>query len=223
MAALEAAGIPVVGGLGLWLQEADRSRVVCITGTKGKSTTTAITGHLLAGLGFRCLVAGNIGVPPFDPEAGADFDYWVVEVSSYQALDLAVAPAVVGVTSLHADHLPWHGGDVEQYYRDKLSLCALPGAELTVANGDSALLAERRSMLGPRVQWVRADDDAGAHLARAAAPARCPQPAQRTDRPGDAAGTGCPGSRTTRRGWPMPQRVSPVWTAGSRRSVRSTA
>ena len=47
VAELEARGIPVAGGLGLWLQEADRDRVVCITGTKGKSTTTAIAGHLL--------------------------------------------------------------------------------------------------------------------------------------------------------------------------------
>jgi UDP-N-acetylmuramoylalanine--D-glutamate ligase len=160
--ALESAGVAVAGGLGLWLQEADRSKVVCITGTKGKSTTTAIAGHLLAALGYRCLVGGNIGVPPFDPEVGGDFDYWVIEVSSYQAMDLAVAPPVVGVTSLHPDHLPWHGGESEQYFRDKLSLCTLPGADLTVANGDSPLLADRRHLLGPRVEWVHAADDPAA-------------------------------------------------------------
>ncbi len=44
---LEQRGVPVAGGLGLWLQEAPRDRVVCITGTKGKSSTTAIAGHLL--------------------------------------------------------------------------------------------------------------------------------------------------------------------------------
>jgi UDP-N-acetylmuramoylalanine--D-glutamate ligase len=157
--ALESAGVPVAGGLGLWLQEADRSKVACITGTKGKSTTTAIAGHLLAALGYRCLVGGNIGVPPFDPDVGDDFDYWVIEVSSYQVLDLAVAPPVVGVTSLHPDHLPWHRGESEQYFRDKLSLCTLPGADLTIANGDSPLLLERRDLLGPRVQWVQATDD----------------------------------------------------------------
>ena len=45
VAELEGRGIPVAGGLGLWLAEADRSRVACITGTKGKSSTTAIAGH----------------------------------------------------------------------------------------------------------------------------------------------------------------------------------
>ncbi len=65
---------------------------------------------------------------------------------------------MVAVTSLHPDHLDWHGG-VEQYYRDKLSACSQPGAELTVANGDSDLLREFAGLLGPRVEWVSADDD----------------------------------------------------------------
>ncbi len=162
VARLSGLGIPVVGGLGLWLAEADLRRVLAVTGTKGKSTTSSLAGHLLTGLGYRCLVGGNIGVSPYDPaEAGpGDFDYWVIEVSSYQATDLPYSPPVVAVTSLHPDHLDWHGG-VEQYYRDKLSVCSQPGAELTVANGDSDLLAARVALLGPRVEWVSADDDAG--------------------------------------------------------------
>ena len=154
------AGVPVVGGLGLWLQEADPARVICITGTKGKSTTASIAGHLLTGLGRRCLLGGNIGVPPFDPAlADQDYDYWVIEVSSYQATDLATSPPVVGLTSLNPDHLPWHRDDVETYYRDKLSMCSQPGAEWTVANGDSELIRARRDLLGPKVQWVHAADD----------------------------------------------------------------
>jgi UDP-N-acetylmuramoyl-L-alanine---L-glutamate ligase len=157
---LARAGIPVTGGLALWLHEADLSRVVCITGTKGKSTTSAVAGHLLTGLGYRCLVGGNIGAPPHDPALGAaQYDFWVIEVSSYQAADIKVSPQTVAVTSLHPDHLPWHGDDPETYYRDKLSLCSRPGADLTIANGDSDLLRARRDQLGPRVQWVHASDD----------------------------------------------------------------
>jgi UDP-N-acetylmuramoyl-L-alanine---L-glutamate ligase len=158
---LEAGGTPVVGGLGLWLEEADRDRVLCITGTKGKSTTTAVAGHLLRRLGHRVMVGGNLGLPPYDPEAPSDVDYWVVEVSSYQAADVSSSPPVVAVTSLHPDHLTWHGGDPETYYADKLSLCTRPGADLTVANGDSELLRERRALLGPRVEWVTVGDGAG--------------------------------------------------------------
>lgn len=183
---LEERGVAVAGGLGLWLQEADTARVLLITGTKGKSTSAAITGHLLNGLGHRCLVGGNIGQPPWDPEGptgplgrsvssasctspaspaspasaggGGPWDFWVIEVSSYQAMDLPCSPPVVAVTSLHPDHLDWHGG-VQNYYRDKLSACSQPGADLTVANGDSDLLRERVSLLGPRVDWVHAADD----------------------------------------------------------------
>jgi len=156
-AGLRSAGVALVGGLGLWLAQADLDRVVCVTGTKGKSTTTSVLGHLLTGFGHRTLVGGNIGVLPYDPEVPGDYDYWVIEVSSYQATDLPVSPPVVAVTSLHPDHLPWHGG-VEQYYRDKLSACSQPGADLTIANGDSDLLRERFPLLGPRVEWVSESD-----------------------------------------------------------------
>ena len=152
-------GVPVVGGLGLWLQEAPLERVVCVTGTKGKSTVTSVAGHLLNRLGYRCMVGGNIGEPPYDPDAPpGPWDYWVIEVSSYQATDLASSPPVVAVTSLNPDHLPWHGG-LERYYQDKLSACSQPGADLTVANGDSDLIRDRVGLLGPRVEWVHAADE----------------------------------------------------------------
>jgi UDP-N-acetylmuramoylalanine--D-glutamate ligase len=163
LAQLAAAGVPVAGGLGLWLAEADLRRVLVVTGTKGKSTTSSVAGHLIRGLGYRVMVGGNIGAPPYDPDAARDgehrdYDYWVIEVSSYQATDLPCSPPVVAVTSLHPDHLDWHGG-VEQYYRDKLSACSQPGAELTVANGDSDLLRQHAALLGPRVEWVSEHDD----------------------------------------------------------------
>jgi UDP-N-acetylmuramoyl-L-alanine---L-glutamate ligase len=159
---LRAAGVVLAGGLGLWLQEADKDRVVLVTGTKGKSTTSSVLGHLLTGLGRRAMVGGNIGALPYDPdEAAREYDCWVIEVSSYQATDLASSPPVTAVTSLHPDHLPWHG-DVERYYRDKLSACSQPGAELTVANGDSDLIRERAALLAPRVAWVSESDEPGA-------------------------------------------------------------
>ncbi|HXP55043.1 MAG TPA: Mur ligase family protein, partial [Streptosporangiaceae bacterium] len=166
VAKLAERGVPVAGGLGLWLQEVDTAAVLLITGTKGKSTTASIAGHLLNGLAGPTLIGGNIGLPPYDPEAAPPageepWQYWVIEVSSYQATDLPGSTPVVAVTSLHPDHLDWHGG-VDQYYRDKLSICSLPGADLTVANGDSDLIRERVALLGPRVEWVHEADDPGA-------------------------------------------------------------
>lgn len=155
-------GTRIVGGLGLWLAGVPLDRVVCVTGTKGKSTTTSIAGHLAGGLGRRPFVGGNLGLPPFDPsnDVAADADLWIIEVSSYQATDIEVVPPVVAVTSLHADHLDWHGGE-EAYFRDKLALTQRAGARLTIASGDDERLRARRDQLGPEVQWVTADDATG--------------------------------------------------------------
>ena len=158
--ALAASGVTLVGGLGLWLFDAPRDRVVCITGTKGKSTTTSIVGHLATGLGLRCVTGGNLGTPPFAPDAPTDADLWVIEVSSYQATDLAVTPPVVAVTSLHPDHLDWHGS-VERYYDDKLSMTSQPGARVCVAAGEDERIRARADRLGPTVRWVRAADADG--------------------------------------------------------------
>ena len=154
--ALLAEGVRVVGGLSLWLAGMDRSRVVCITGTKGKSTTTEVAAHLARGLGLRAVAGGNLGSPPWASDAPADVDLWVVETSSYQAADLEVSPPVVAVTSLAPDHLPWHG-DTTTYYADKLSLCTRTGARTTVAAANCAELVAHRHLLGTSIRWVDAD------------------------------------------------------------------
>ena len=150
---LERRGVQVAGGLGLWMEGVERRRVLCVTGTKGKSTTVSIIGHLMAGLDQRCFVGGNLGIPPYDPGAPTDVDWWVIETSSYQVTDLWSAPPTVAVTSLHADHLDWHGSP-ERYYADKLSLCRLPGVRRTVANGVDPLLRAHAAALGDQVEWI---------------------------------------------------------------------
>jgi UDP-N-acetylmuramoylalanine--D-glutamate ligase len=154
---LEGAGVAVVGGLGLWLEETGSANVIGITGTKGKSTTVSVAGHLARQLGRHCFVGGNLGMVPWAAAPADGVDCWIIEVSSYQALDLWSSPIVVGVTSLHADHLNWHG-DAETYYMDKLSLCGHPGGVVTVANGDDELLAAHARLLGPRTRWIRNED-----------------------------------------------------------------
>jgi UDP-N-acetylmuramoyl-L-alanine---L-glutamate ligase len=163
VAHLEAAGVAVCGGLGLFMEEADPARVVCITGTKGKSTTTALTVHLLSALGYGARAGGNIGHPPWDPEEGAGSGeadpsgFWVIETSSFQVPDLAHGPRVVAVTSLSPDHLDWHGS-VRRYYEDKLSLCTKPGVALALAAGTDAELRAHASLLGPHARWLGDDE-----------------------------------------------------------------
>ena len=153
VAQLEEAGVAVCGGLGLFMAEADPTRVACITGTKGKSTTTALAVHLLTGLGVRARAGGNIGLPPWDPAGGPAPDYWIVETSSFQVPDLQNGPAVVAVTSLSPDHLDWHG-TVERYYADKLSLCTKSGVTLALADGSDEELRAQAGLLGPHLRWV---------------------------------------------------------------------
>lgn len=177
---LQAAGVRLVGGLGLWLAGAPADRVVCITGTKGKSTTTSIAGALIRGLGHSCLTGGNLGSPPWDPEVPAA-DWYVVEVSSYQAHDIEAVGRVVVVTSLGEDHLTWHHG-ADAYVRDKLSLCTRPGAEVVVVPQGDGGLSEHRDLLGDTVvevgtagadaAWVAALGLLGEHNVRNALVAR---------------------------------------------------
>ncbi len=153
VASLQEAGVAVTGGLGLFMAEADPARVACITGTKGKSTTTALAVHLLRGLGVDARAGGNIGLPPWDPSGPPAPDYWIIETSSFQVPDLEVGPAVVAVTSLSQDHLDWHG-TVERYYADKLSLCTKPGVTLVFAPDADTELHAQAGLLGPSLRWV---------------------------------------------------------------------
>jgi UDP-N-acetylmuramoylalanine--D-glutamate ligase len=116
--------VTVTSALNLWLSEIDRDRVIGITGTKGKSTTTALITFFLSAIGEKAHALGNIGVPPFDPSLDISEGWLVLEISSFQARDLESAPSIVALTSLGSDHLDWHGS-LENYQRDKLSISRL--------------------------------------------------------------------------------------------------
>ena len=150
--ALEAHGVRVTSALNLWLHEIDRRRVIAVTGTKGKSTTTSLITFFLRCLGEPAQSLGNIGQPPYDLHVDTSLGWLVVEVSSYQCVDLELAPATVVVTSLGADHLDWHGS-LEQYQSDKLSLTRAAGPHQTFV-ADVPSLREVAGELGGDVSFV---------------------------------------------------------------------
>jgi UDP-N-acetylmuramoylalanine--D-glutamate ligase len=152
---LERHGVTVTSALNLWLHDVDRERVVAVTGTKGKSTTTALIAFFLGALGLEAQRLGNIGQPPYDPSVDTSSGWLVLEVSSFQAVDLDVAPAVIVVTSLGSDHVDWHGS-LEQYRSDKLSLTRAEGPHRTLI-ADSAVLREMRDQIGGEVDVVAPD------------------------------------------------------------------
>ncbi|MFM1950660.1 MAG: hypothetical protein RL418_347 [Actinomycetota bacterium] len=91
-----------------------------ITGTNGKTTTTELTAHILAGAGYRVAACGNIGNPILDAVRDpAGYDYLVVELSSFQLHYLAaISPKVSAFLNFAPDHLDWHGSD-SAYFLDK--------------------------------------------------------------------------------------------------------
>jgi UDP-N-acetylmuramoylalanine--D-glutamate ligase len=141
MRALREAGVPITTATSLWLAEREGRGVVGVTGTKGKSTTASLIAHLARAAGRDADLAGNIGVPALDLLDRRPADMTVVELSSYQIADLAVAPEVAVITSLFREHTEWHGSE-EAYRTEKLRILGLPGLRVTVFNArDSQLSA----------------------------------------------------------------------------------
>jgi len=130
-------GVPVIGEIELasrWLS----GRIVAITGTKGKSTTTTLTGRMFDAGGFRVLVGGNIGMPLSAQVAESTPDtYHIVEVSSFQ-LETTVTfhPWIAVFLNLSSDHLDRHGS-MEAYGRAKAKIFANQTADdWAVINAD---------------------------------------------------------------------------------------
>jgi UDP-N-acetylmuramoylalanine--D-glutamate ligase len=145
-----AAGVRLTTPSNLWFAAHADQRTICVTGTKGKSTTSALLAHVLASCGHAVRLAGNIGKPLLDCE-DQDVSWWVIELSSYQLADLRAEPTIAVILNLSPEHLDWHGS-VEVYQRDKLRLAALAGERPVVANAADPALS-RALAAAPNVKW----------------------------------------------------------------------
>ena len=142
-----AAGVSLTSEMNLFWQW-NRAPVVAVTGSNGKSTTTALTHSILShhvqreNSARRCWLGGNIGVSllPLVDEIGPD-DVVVLELSSFQLADLErlhVSPAVSVVTNFSPNHLDWHG-DVAHYRWSKQTMLRWQAAsQVAVLNTDDA-------------------------------------------------------------------------------------
>ncbi len=122
-------GVPVIGDIELFAQARDHlppHKVVGITGTNGKSTTTALVHHILKEAGVPTTMGGNIGLPILEQEPLPEGGVYVLELSSYQidltySLDCDVA-VLLNVTP---DHLDRYDGDFGAYAASKSRLFAM--------------------------------------------------------------------------------------------------
>jgi len=136
--AAQAQGTQFTSGTALWFGENAQARVIAVTGTKGKSTTSALIAHLARSAGVRTALAGNIGLPLLEL-LGQRADLWVIELSSFQTGE--AGPLELGVvTSLYEEHLDWHGSR-ERYVADKLKLADV--SRTLLVNGLQPGLLER--------------------------------------------------------------------------------
>lgn len=119
------ADVAIVSEIALGLTYLPNTRCIAVTGTNGKTTTTAIVGHLLRALGHDAPDAGNIGLPLAEVALRPAHPSWLaLELSSFQLHDTpSLAPAVGVVTNLSPDHLDRYS-TVEEYYEDKARLFA---------------------------------------------------------------------------------------------------
>jgi len=139
------AGIPVLSEVEIGLRYLPPStRYIAVTGTNGKTTTTALVGHLLRALGATAVDAGNIGTPLTDVALAPNPPEWIaLEMSSFQLHDTpGIAPAVGVLTNLSPDHLDRYAS-VEEYYADKALLFrnATPASKWVVNYADQTVMA----------------------------------------------------------------------------------
>ena len=149
----QAAGVEILGDIELFCREraarAPNAPLVCITGTNGKSTTTALIAHLLRAAGRDVQLGGNIGTAILALEPPAEARHHVIEVSSFQ-IDLApsLAPSIGVMLNLTPDHIERHG-TVEHYAAVKERMVS--AATLAIVGVDdemSAAMASRRDQAG---------------------------------------------------------------------------
>jgi len=115
-------GIPVVSELEFAARYTN-ARIIAITGTNGKTTTTLLTHHILKHCGIRAGLAGNIGHSLAKQVIDDPYDYYVVEVSSFQLDNMFQFRANIGILlNITKDHLNRYQDDFEQYIRSKFRI-----------------------------------------------------------------------------------------------------
>ena len=170
LAAARAAGVPIVGELEVALQFLPGQRYIAITGSNGKTTTTALVHKLLLGLGYDAVAAGNIGTPLAQVALAATPPSWIaLETSSFQLHDTpSIAPAVGILTNLSANHLDRYDS-VDAYFADKAELFRnATDRSVWVSNADdTAVQSMVADVPGHHVRFTTSAGAANAYFDRA--------------------------------------------------------
>ncbi len=140
-------GRKIVSEIEVAISFLDDARIIAVTGTNGKTTTTSLIGHILRGLGVNAVDAGNIGTPLSDFVRRDQRPDWIaLEMSSFQLHDTPSLNPEVGVlTNLSPDHLDRYES-VDDYYADKALLFSnASDRSKWVLNADDTRITEMAS------------------------------------------------------------------------------
>jgi UDP-N-acetylmuramoylalanine--D-glutamate ligase len=157
-AAARAAGVPVIGDIELFAQarkDLPPHKVVGITGTNGKSTTTALVHHILKTAGVPSLMGGNIGLPILGQEPLPEGGVYVLELSSYQIdLTQSLDCDVAVLLNITPDHLDRYDG-FKAYADSKWRLFAMQSEDHNgvIAADDESLHTRWLDMIGGPSYW----------------------------------------------------------------------
>ena len=154
LAQVRSFGLPVIGELELAARFL-KGKIVAITGSNGKTTTTALVGEILEKAGIPTLVGGNIGVPVVSLiEQSTDETWSVLEVSSFQLESTAkFHPSIAVILNITPDHLDRHG-TFENYALAKERIFAAQNhSDCVVLNADNARAAQAATRSSASVHW----------------------------------------------------------------------
>ena len=146
---LKEQGLKITSSSNLFLAEMKNrgTKVVGVSGSKGKTLSVSMMYHMMKALGLKVALGGNIGKALIEL-IDDDFDYVVGEFSSYQASDLELSPDVVMFTNLFSVHTEWHCGH-EGYCKDKVHLAHK--AQAAVVNVNNKELMKYSEVLPNRL------------------------------------------------------------------------
>ncbi len=100
-----------------------QGNIIAITGSNGKTTTACLTYYILKSAGYNVAIAGNIGDSFARCLTYSDYDYWVLELSSFQLDDIHhFKPKIAIILNLSPDHLDRYEGKMEQYVASKMRI-----------------------------------------------------------------------------------------------------
>ena len=118
------------------------AKIIGITGTNGKTTTTLLLGYIFKQAGFDTLIAGNIGVGLSKSLAYRDYDYIILELSSFQLDDISnFSPHVAIILNITPDHLDRYNGQLNNYLMSKLRITSNQrDSDILIYNYDDPLL-----------------------------------------------------------------------------------